>query len=157
MFHGPAQENPCDGPIPTLAAELHTEAPTESTMSTKPQAHATKWTVVVGLDRPTVRLFSDQAKAETERDFHVQHGRQAYLLPPVAASDGTPTSADGTFAHVRDKLKAVYARVGLLAVQKDPQEVYAGVVDAAGILEDLAKAMLEAGLAKDENTSDAQA
>jgi hypothetical protein len=31
------------------------------------------------------------------------------------------------------------------------------MVDAAGILEDLAKAMLEAGLAKHENTSDAQA
>jgi hypothetical protein len=126
-------------------------------MSTKPQAHATKWTVVVGVDRPTVRLFADQAKAETERDFHVQHGRQAYLLPPVAASDGPPTTADGTFAHVRDKLKALNARVGLLVVQKDPQEVYAGVVDAAVILEDLAKAMLEAGLAKDENTSGAQA
>ena len=54
-------------------------------MSTKPQAHATKWTVVVGLDRPTVRLFSGQAKAETELNFHVQHGRQAYLLPPLAA------------------------------------------------------------------------
>jgi hypothetical protein len=38
----------------------------------------------------------------------------------------------------------------------DPQEVYAGMVDAAGILEDLAKDMLEAGLAKDENISDAQ-
>ena len=49
------------------------------------------------------------------------------------------------------------ARVGLLAVEKDPQEVYAGMVDAAGILEDLAKAMLEGGLARDENTSDAQA
>jgi hypothetical protein len=36
-------------------------------MSTKPRAHATKWTVVVGLDRTTVRLFADQAKAETER------------------------------------------------------------------------------------------
>jgi hypothetical protein len=126
-------------------------------MSTKPQAHATKWTVVVGLDRPTVRLFSDQAKAETERDFHVQHGRQAYLLPPVAASDRTLTTADGTFAYVHDKLKALYACVGLLAIEKDPQKVYVGMVDVAGILEDLAKAMLEAGLAKDENTSDAQA
>ena len=126
-------------------------------MSTKPQAHATKWTVVVGLDRTTVRLFADQAKAETERDFHVQHGRQAYLLPPVAASGGTPTTADGTLAHVRDQLKALHACVGLLAVEMDPQEVYAGMVDAAGILEDLAKAMLEAGLAKDANTSDAQA
>ena len=48
------------------------------------------------------------------------------------------------------------ACVGLLAVEKDPQEVYAGMVDAAGILEDLAKDMLEAGLAKDENISDAQ-
>jgi hypothetical protein len=41
-------------------------------------------------------------------------------------------------------------------MEKDPQEVYAGMVDAARILEDLAKAMLEAGLAKDENTSNAQ-
>ena len=52
---------------------------------------------------------------------------------------------------------ALYACVGLLAVEKDPQEVYAGMVDAAGILEDLAKAMVEGGLARDENTSDAQA
>ena len=125
-------------------------------MSTKPQAHATKWTVVVGLDRPTVRLFPDQAKAETERDFHVQHGRQAYLLPPVTASGGTPITADRALAHVRDQLKALYVCVGLLAMEKDPQEVYAGMVDAARILEDLAKAMLEAGLAKDENTSNAQ-
>jgi hypothetical protein len=142
--------------IPKLAAEPYAEAATESTMSTKPRAHATKWTVVVGLDRPTVRLFSDQAKAETERDFHVQQGRQAYLLPPAAASGGTPTTADGAFAHVRDQLKALYACVGLLAIEKDPQEVYGGMVDAAGILENLAKDMLEAGLAKDENTSDAQ-
>src|ERR1700745_1676377 len=72
---------PCDGlPYPKLAAELP-----KSTMSAKPQAHATKWTVVVGLDRPTVRLFSDQAKAETERDFLVQHGRQAYLWKAASA------------------------------------------------------------------------
>src|SRR6516164_6173183 len=70
-------------------------------------------------DRPTVRLFSDQAKAETERDFHVQQGWQAYLLPPAAASGGTPTTADGAFTHVRDQLKALYAGVGLLAVEKD--------------------------------------
>jgi len=125
-------------------------------MSTKPQAHATKWTVVVGLDRTTVRLFADQAKAETERDFHVQHGRQAYLLPPVAASGGTPTTVDGTFAHVRDQLKALHACVGLLAIEMDPQEVYAGMVDAAGILEGLAKDMLEVGLANDESINDAQ-
>jgi hypothetical protein len=74
-------------------------------MSTKPRAHATKWTVVVGLDRTTVRLFADHAKAETERDFHVQHGRQAYLLPPVAAG-GTPITVHATFAHVHDQLKA---------------------------------------------------
>src|SRR5215468_3083010 len=80
-------------------------------MSTKPRAHATKWTVVVGLDRTTVRLFADQAKAESERDFHVQHCRQAYLLPPVAASGGTPTTVDGTFAHVRDQLEALHACV----------------------------------------------
>jgi hypothetical protein len=76
-------------------------------------------------------------------------------LPPVAASSGTSV-VDGTLAHVRDQLKALYACVGLLAVEKDPQELYAGMVDAADILEDLAKAMLEAGLAKDENTSEAQ-
>ena len=125
-------------------------------MSTKPQAHPTKWTVVVGVDRLTVRLFADQAKAETERDFHVQHGRQAYLLPPVTASTGTPPTPDGRFAHVRNELKALYTCVGLLAVEMDPQEVYAGMIDAAGILEDLTKDMLEAGLAKDENISDAQ-
>ena len=125
-------------------------------MSTKPQAHATKWTVVVGLDRTTVRLFADQAKAETERDFHVQHCRQAYLLPPVATSGGPPTTGDETLAHVRDQLTALHACMGLLAVEMDPQEVYAGMVDAAGILEDLAKDMLEAGLAKDENINDAQ-
>jgi hypothetical protein len=62
----------------------------------------------------------------------------------------------GTFAHVRNQLKALYTCVGLLAVEMDPQKVYAGMVDAAGILKDLAKDMLEAGLAKDENTSDAQ-
>jgi hypothetical protein len=125
-------------------------------MSTKPQAHATKLTVVVGVDRPTVRLFADQAKAETERDFHVQHGRQAYLLPPVTASGGTPPATDGTFARVRNQLKALDTCMGLLAVDMDPQEVYAGMVVAAGILEHLAKDMLEAGLAKDENISDAQ-
>ncbi|MBV8164996.1 MAG: hypothetical protein JOZ91_12105 [Candidatus Eremiobacteraeota bacterium] len=125
-------------------------------MSTKPRAHVTKWTVVVGLDRTTVRLFADQAKAETERDFHVQHGRQASLLPPVTASAGTPPTTDGTFAHVRNELKTLYTCVGLLTVEMEPQKVYAGMVDAAGILEDLAKDMLEAGLAKDENTSDAQ-
>src|SRR5215472_14294764 len=125
-------------------------------MSTKPRAHATKWTVVVGLDRTTVRLFADQAKAETERDFHMQHGRQAYLLPPVAASGGAPTTVDGTFAQVHDQLKALHACVGLLAVEMDPQEVYAGMVDAAGVLQDLTKDMLEAGLAKDEDIGDAQ-
>jgi hypothetical protein len=139
---------------PKLAAELHAKASTESTMSTKPQAHATKWTVVVGLDRPTVRLFADQAKAETERDFHVQHGRQAYLLPPIAGSGGTQSAADGTFAHLRNRLKALHGCVGLLAIEMDPQEVYAGMVDAAGILEELAKDMREAGLAKDEKLSD---
>jgi hypothetical protein len=125
-------------------------------MSTKPQAHPTKWTVVVGVDRLTVRLFADQAKAESECDFHMQHGRQAYLLPPVRASGGTPPTTDGTFAHARDQLKALYTCVGLLAVEMNPQEVYAGMADAAGILEDLAKDMLEAGLAKDENISDVQ-
>ena len=77
-------------------------------------------------------------------------------MPPVTASGGTPITADRALAHVRDQLKALYACVGLLAMEKDPQEVYAGMVDAARILEDLAKAMLEAGLAKDENTSNAQ-
>jgi hypothetical protein len=125
-------------------------------MSTKPRADATKWTVVVGLDRTTVRLFADQAKAETERDFHVQHGRQAYLLPPVAAPGSTPTTTvHATFAHVHDQLKALHACVGLLAVETDPQEVYAGMVDAAGVLQDLTKDMLEAGLAKDEDIGDA--
>jgi hypothetical protein len=38
----------------------------------------------------------------------------------------------------------------------DPQEVYAGMLGAAGILQDLAKDMLEVGLAKDKNISDAQ-
>jgi hypothetical protein len=142
--------------IPSWPRELDGQGLTESTMSTKPQAHATKWTVVVGLDRTTVRLFADQAKAETERDFHVQHGRQAYLLPPIAASGGTSTTAERTFAHVREQLNALHACVGLLAVEMDPQEVYAGMVDAAGILEDLAKDMLEAGLAKDEDIGDAQ-
>ena len=103
-----------------------------------------------------MRLFADQAKAETERAFHVQHGRQAYLLPPVAASGGAPTTADVTFAHVHDQLKALHARVGLLAVEKDPQEVYAGMVNAVGILQDLTKDMREAGLAKDEDIGDAQ-
>jgi hypothetical protein len=125
-------------------------------MATKPQTHATKWTVVVGLDRTTVRLFADQAKAETERDFHVQHGRQAYRLPPVAASGGTPITAQATLAHVRDQLKALHARVNLLTVEMDPQEVYAGMIDAAGVLQDLAKDMLEVGLAKDEDIGDAQ-
>ena len=124
-------------------------------MSTKPRAHATKWTVV-GLDRTTVRLFADQAKAETERDFHVQHGRQAYLLPPVAAPGSTPTTVDATFAHVHDQLKALHACVGLLVVEMNPQEVYAGMVDAAGVLQDLTKDMLEAGLAKDVDIGDAQ-
>lgn len=45
--------------------------------------------------------------------------------------------------------------MGLLAVEMDSQEVYAGIVDAAGILENLAKEMLEAGLAKDEDIGDA--
>ena len=62
----------------------------------------------------------------------------------------------GRSRNVCDQLKALDACVDLRAVEKDPQQVYAGMVDAAGILEDLAKAMLVAGLAKDENTSDAQ-
>ena len=65
------------------------------------------------------------------------------------------TGLASTFAHVRDQLKALYTCVGLLAVEMDPQEVYAGMVDAAGILEDLAKDMLEAGLAKDELKTEA--
>ena len=68
-----------------------------------------------------------------------------------------PACVHATFAHVHDQLKALHACVSLLAVEMDPQEVYAGMVDAAGILEDLAKAMVEGGLARDENTSDAQA
>ena len=82
-------------------------------------------------------------------------GKRA-CCPPVAASGGTPTTVDATFAHVHDQLKALHACVGLLAVETDPQEVYAGMVDAAGILQDLTKDMLEAGLAKDDNISDAQ-
>jgi len=124
-------------------------------MSTKPRAHANKWTVVVGLDRPTVRLFSDQAKAETELNFHVQHGRQAYLLPPLAAWGGKTTAADETMAHVRDQLRALHAAVGLLVAEKDPQEICQSMVDMRGILDDLVQAMLAAGLAKDDET-DAQ-
>ena len=124
-------------------------------MSTKPRAHANKWTVVVGLDRPTVRLFSDQAKAETELNFHVQHGRQAYLLPPLAAWGGRTTAADETMAHVRDQLRALHAAVGLLVAEKDPQEICQSMVDMRGILDDLVQAMLAAGLAKDDET-DAQ-
>ena len=124
-------------------------------MSTKPRAHANKWTVVVGLDRPTVRLFSDQAKAETELNFHVQHGRQSYLLPPLAAWGGKTTAADETMAHVRDQLRALHAAVGLLVAKKDPQEICQSMVDMRGILDDLVQAMLAAGLAKDDET-DAQ-
>jgi len=109
-------------------------------MSTKPRAHANKWTVVVGLDRPTVRLFSDQAKAETELNFHVQHGRQAYLLPPLAAWGGKTTAADETMAHVRDQLRALHAAVGLLVAEKDPQEICQSMVDMRGILDDLVQA-----------------
>ena len=57
---------------------------------------------------------------------------------------------------MHDQLKALHACVGLLAVEMDPQEVYAGMVDAAGVLQDLAKDMLEAGLAKDEDIGDSQ-
>ena len=124
-------------------------------MSTKPRAHANKWTVVVGLDRPTVRLFSGQAKAETELNFHVQHGRQAYLLPPLAAWGGKTTAADETMAHVRDQLRALYAAMGLLVAERDPQEICQSMVDMRGILDDLVQAMLAAGLAKDDET-DAQ-
>jgi hypothetical protein len=53
---------------------------------------------------------------------------------------------------VRDQLRALHACVASWPSRRTP-----GMVDAAGILEDLAKAMLEAGLAKHENTSDAQA
>jgi hypothetical protein len=67
-----------------------------------------------------------------------------------------PACVHATFAHVHDQLKALHACVSLLAVEMDPQEVYAGIVDAAGILENLAKDMLEAGLAKDEDIGDAQ-
>jgi hypothetical protein len=83
-------------------------------------------------------------------------GGKRTCCPPVTASGGTPPTTDGTFAHVRNQLKALYTCVGVLAVEMDPQEVYAGMVDAAGVLEDLAKDMLKAGLAKDENISDAQ-
>jgi hypothetical protein len=47
--------------------------------------------------------------------------------------------------------------VGLLAVERDPQEIYAGMVDAAGMLGDLARAMLEAGLTKDAEQGGAYA
>ena len=124
-------------------------------MSTKPRAHANKWTVVVGLDRPTVRRFSGQAKAETELNFHVQHGRQAYLPPPLAVWGGKTTAADETMAHVRDQLRALHAAVGLLVAEKDPQEICQSMVDMRGILDDLVQAMLAAGLAKDDET-DAQ-
>jgi len=55
-------------------------------------------------------------------------------------------------AHVRDQLRALYDCVASWLSRRTP-----GMIDAAGILEDLAKAILEAGLAKHENTSDAQA
>jgi hypothetical protein len=53
-----------------------------------PKAHATKWNVVVGLDRHIVRRFAEQVAAEAARDIHVRRGCKAYVLPPVAARGG---------------------------------------------------------------------
>jgi len=112
----------------------------------KIEAHPNKWSVVVGdPDRQTVRLFANQAAAEAEREHQVQSGRQVYVLPPVQAWGGK----DNTLAHVRDQLQALATCAGLAAVEQNTQEVYQSMVDMAGILEDLAKSMLVAGLAKD--------
>jgi len=53
-----------------------------------PKAHATKWNVVVGLDRHIVRRFPEQVAAEAARDIHVRRGCKAYVLPPVATRGG---------------------------------------------------------------------
>jgi len=51
-----------------------------------PKAHATKWNVVVGLDRHIVRRFPEQVAAEAARD--IRRGCKAYVLPRVAARGG---------------------------------------------------------------------
>ena len=70
------------------------------------------------------------------------------LLLPIIAVVAMPVRPP----HVHDGL----GQITFVAVEMDPQEVYAGMVDAAGILQDLTKDMLEAGLAKDEDIGDAQ-
>jgi hypothetical protein len=70
------------------------------------------------------------------------------LLLPIIAVVAMPVRPP----HVHDGL----GQITFVAVEMDPQEVYAGMVDAAGLLQDLTKDMLEAGLAKDEDIGDAQ-
>jgi hypothetical protein len=72
-----------------------------------------------------MRLFSDQAKTETERGFHVQHGWQAYLLPPDRYL-GRHAHNHRQDVRTRARLtQALYACVGLLAVEKStPQDCW---------------------------------
>jgi hypothetical protein len=61
-----------------------------------------------------------------------------------------PAAKDETFAQVRGQLEALSASASLLVDEKNPQEIYDTMVDMRGILDDLAKNMLEVGLAKDD-------
>jgi hypothetical protein len=61
-----------------------------------------------------------------------------------------PAAKDETLAQVRGQLEALSASASLLVDEKNPQEIYDTMVDMRGILDDLAKNMLEVGLAKDD-------
>jgi hypothetical protein len=136
---------------------------TGRTRSPLPKAHDSKWTLVwavggvLSSDRVRLQRFDTQSEAEAGLAKVLESGERAFVQPPLPALGSKSTTTDEMIAQVRDQLTALYAAVGLLAVERDPQEIYAGMVDAAGMLGDLARAMLEAGLTKDDEQGGAYA
>jgi hypothetical protein len=136
---------------------------TGRTRSPLPKAHDSKWTLVWAVggvlsgDRVRLQRFDTQSEAEAGLAKVLERGERAFVQPPLPALGGKSNTTDEMLAQVRDRLTALYAAVGLLAVERDPQEIYAGMVDAAGILGDLARAMLEVGLTKDDEQGGAYA
>jgi hypothetical protein len=133
------------------------------TRSPLPKAHDSKWTLVwavggvLSSDRVRLQRFDTQSEAEAGLAKALERGERAFVQPPLPALGGKSTTTDEMIAQVRDQLTALYAAVGLLAIERDPQEIYAGMVDSAGMLGDLARAMLEAGLTKDDEQGSAYA
>jgi hypothetical protein len=128
-----------------------------------PKAHDSKWTLVwafggvLSSDRVRLQRFDTQSEAEDGLAKVLERGERAFVQPPLGGLGGKSSFSDEMIAQVRDQLAALYAAVGLLAFERDPQEIYAGMVDAAGILGDLARAMLETALAKNDEQGEAYA